>query len=51
MRVADDAKVDDRPIFTVSFRPEKHIDGPPALKSLLKFALKKYGLRVVAKRE
>jgi hypothetical protein len=41
------AKADDRPIFAVSFRAEKDIDGERAFKALLKFALKKYGLRVV----
>ena len=51
LRLADDAKVDERPVFVVHFRPEKDIDGLRALKSLLKFALKKYGLRVVMKRE
>jgi hypothetical protein len=35
----------------VHFRPEPEIDGPRALKSLMKFALRKYGLRVVTARE
>jgi hypothetical protein len=48
-RLADDAKANDRPVFAVSFRPEKDIDGPRAFKALLKFALQKYGLRVVSK--
>jgi hypothetical protein len=51
LRLADDAKVDERPVFVVHFRPEPEIDGPRALKSLMKFALRKYGLRVVTKRE
>jgi hypothetical protein len=51
LRLADDAKVDERQIFEVRFRPEPGIDGPRALKSLMKFALRKYGLRVVTKRE
>jgi hypothetical protein len=51
LRLADDAKVDERPIFEVRFRPEPGIDGPRAFKSLLKFALRKYGLRVVTMRE
>jgi hypothetical protein len=51
LRLADDAKVDERPIFEVRFRPEPEIDGPRALKSLMKFALRKYGLRVVTARE
>jgi hypothetical protein len=51
LRLADDAKVDERPIFVVHFRPEPGIDGPRAFKSLLKFALRKYGLRVVTTRE
>jgi len=50
MRLADD-KVDDRPVFAVSFRPEKDIDGARAFKALLKVALRKYGLRVVTTRE
>jgi hypothetical protein len=51
LRLADDAKVDERPIFEVRFRPEPGIDGPHALKSLMKFALRKYGLRVVTARD
>ena len=51
MRIADDAKADDRPIFTVNFRAEKDIDGARAFKALLKLALQKYGLRVVTTRE
>jgi hypothetical protein len=51
MRLADDAKVDDRPIFAVNFRAEEGIDGPRAFRALLKFALRKYGLRVVTTRE
>jgi hypothetical protein len=51
LRLADDVKVDSRPIFTVSFRAEQGIDGSRAFKALLKFALKKYGLRVVTTRE
>jgi hypothetical protein len=47
MRLADDAKVDDRPIFTVSFRAEQGINGVRAFKALRKFALQKYGLRAV----
>jgi hypothetical protein len=35
----------------VHFRPEPGIDGPRAFKSLLKFALRKYGLRVVTMRK
>jgi hypothetical protein len=46
-RLADDAKVDDRPIFVITLRPEKDIDGSRALKALLKLALQKYGLRVL----
>jgi hypothetical protein len=51
LRRADDAKVDDRPIFVASFRPEKDIDGPRAFKALVKFALRKFGLRAVTTRE
>jgi hypothetical protein len=51
LRLADDAKADDRPIFVVHFRPEQGIDGPRAFKSLMKFALRKYGLRVVTARD
>jgi hypothetical protein len=40
LRLADDAKGDERPIFVVHFRPEPGIDGPRAFKSLLKFALR-----------
>lgn len=47
MRVADDAKVDDRPIYVIALRPERGIDGAAAFKSLLKLALRKFGLRVV----
>jgi hypothetical protein len=47
MRLADDTQADDRPIFTVSFRAEKGIDGSMALKALLRFALRKFGLRVL----
>jgi hypothetical protein len=35
----------------VHFRPEQGIDGPRAFKSLMKFALRKYGLRVVTARD
>jgi hypothetical protein len=48
-RLADDTQADDRPIFTVSFRAEKGIDGSRAFKALVKFALQKYGLRVLGK--
>lgn len=51
LRLADDVKVDSRPVFAVSFRPEKDIDGPRAFKALLKIALRKYGLRVVSKEQ
>jgi len=51
MRVLDDGKVDDRPVFAVRFRPEKNIDGERALRALLKSALQKYGLRVVSKEQ
>jgi hypothetical protein len=51
LRLADDAKVDERPIFVVHFRPEPGIDGPRAFKALLKFSLRKYGLRAVTVRE
>jgi hypothetical protein len=51
LRLADDAKVDDSPIFVASFRAESGIDGPRAFKALLKVALRKYGLRVVTTRE
>ena len=51
MRIADDAKADDRPIFTVSFRAEQGIDGVRAFKALVRFALRKYGLRAVTVRE
>src|SRR5262245_52620914 len=46
-RLVDDATADSRLIFTVSFRPEQDIDGPRAFKALLKFALRKYGLRTL----
>ena len=51
LRLADDAKVDDRPVFTASFRAESGIDGPRAFKSLLKIAAQKYCLRAVMVRE
>ena len=51
LRLADDAKVDGRPVFTVSFRAEQGIDGPRAFRALVKSALQKYGLRAVAVRE
>src|SRR5262245_3726878 len=51
LRLADDAKVDERPIFTASFRAEQDIDGPRAFKALVRFALRKFGLRVVTARE
>jgi hypothetical protein len=51
LRLADDVKVDRRPIFTVSFRAEQGIDGVRAFKALLKFSLRKYGLRAVTVRE
>jgi hypothetical protein len=51
LRLADDAKIDSRPIFTASFRAESGIDGSRAFKALRKFALQKYGLRAVAVRE
>jgi hypothetical protein len=51
LRLADDMKVDDRPIFTVNFRAEEGIDGWRALKALQKIALTKYGLRVVTTQE
>jgi hypothetical protein len=50
-RLADDAIIDSRPIFTVSFRPERDIDGERAFRALLKFALQNYGLRVVTKEQ
>jgi hypothetical protein len=51
LRLADDAKVDNRPIFSVSFRAEQGIDGVRAFKALRKLALQKYGLRAVAVQE
>jgi hypothetical protein len=51
LRLADDLVADDRPIFTVSFRAEQGIDGVRAFKALLKFSLRKYGLRAVTVRE
>src|SRR4029453_15746584 len=51
LRLADDGKVVGGPVFLGHFRPEPEIDGPRALKSLMKFALRKYGLRVVTARE
>jgi hypothetical protein len=51
LRLADDAKVDDRPIFTASFRAESGIDGSRAFKALLKIAAQKYRLRAVTVRE
>jgi hypothetical protein len=50
-RHLDDMKVDDRPTYVLTLRPEKGIDGLRATKALLKFALRKFGLRVVAMRE
>jgi hypothetical protein len=50
-RLADDAKADDRAVLTAHFRAEEGIDGPRALKALVKFALQKYGLRIVTTRE
>jgi hypothetical protein len=44
-------KVDDRPTYVLTLRPEKGIDGLRATKALLKFALRKFGLRVVTIRE
>ena len=51
LRLADDAKVDERPVFTAHFRAEPGFDGARAFKALLKTALQKYGLRVVTRRE
>ena len=42
-----DMEVDDRPVFTLLLKPEKGIDGPMAVKSLLKTAATKFGLRIV----
>jgi hypothetical protein len=50
-RRTDDTEVSDRPTFVLVMRPEKGIDGLRATKALLKFALRKFGLRVVAIRE
>jgi hypothetical protein len=51
MRLVDDTKADNRPVFTVNFRAERDIDGPRAFRALVKFALRKYGLRVVTMKE
>jgi hypothetical protein len=37
----------ERPIFTVRFRPEPRIDGIKALRALLKAALRRFGLRAI----
>ena len=44
-------KTDDRPTFVLVLRPEKGIDGLRATKGLQKFALRKFGLRVVTAKE
>jgi hypothetical protein len=51
LRLADDARVDSRPVFEVRFRPEQGIDGSRAFKALLKIAAQKYHLRAVTVRE
>jgi hypothetical protein len=44
-------ELDNRPTYVLTLRPEKGIDGLRSTKALLKFALRKFGLRVVAMRE
>jgi hypothetical protein len=41
----------DRPTFVLYLRPEKGIDGVRALRALLKFALRKFGLRALSVEE
>jgi hypothetical protein len=38
----------DRPTFTVTFRPEPGVDASRALRHLLKFVRRRFGLRCVA---
>src|SRR5262245_26019289 len=42
-----DMQADDRPTFVLVLRPENGIDGVGATKALQRFALRKFGLRVV----
>jgi hypothetical protein len=46
-----DMELDNRPTYVLTLRPEKGIDGLRATKALLKFALRKFGLRVVTMKE
>src|SRR5262245_52344534 len=46
-RRVDDQTVDDRPVFLITLRAEPGIDGARALKGLLKFGLRKFGLRTL----
>ena len=41
----------DRPTYTIIFRPEPKVDAIKALRSLLKNALRRHGLRCVSIRE
>jgi hypothetical protein len=36
-----------RPSYVITFRPEPGIDGPRAVRALLKFALRTLGLRCI----
>jgi hypothetical protein len=38
----------ERPVFTLRLRPEAHVAGVPALRALLKVALRRYGLRCIS---
>jgi hypothetical protein len=38
----------DRPTFTITFRPEPGVDASRALRHLLKYSRRRFGLRCVA---
>lgn len=40
-----------KPVFTIKFVPEPHVDGIRALRALLKAALRRFGLRAIDARE
>jgi hypothetical protein len=41
----------DRPTFTVTFRPEPGVDASRALRHLLKYSSRRFGLRAIAVNE
>jgi hypothetical protein len=49
--VEAEMKADQQPVFVVALRPLRHVDGIKALRALIKVALRRFGLRVVATRE